>query len=293
MGETPYTTDEAKSQTLSSAGEALYWNLSPKIIWINKGSIGKEMGTGVCIKIGIHYFIATAAHVLKPKGKNHVLSKPPFKEIDPFPISPIHVGTDENVDVAFLEIEESIALELQTEFLELKDLLVQTGPLDDLVFMAGFPTEYTRLRNQANQVHIDPLFFLGIPINPTGNPAGVENLEYPHRLANAEDHIIVHWSQEQDTDGSIIDYDSKVSYDLGRTKMPEPYGISGGGIWAMDIIKAEGIWQSDQAKLVAIQTRWNEKKRYVKGTRIHHWLALIRENYDDLQDCITAVVQNA
>ena len=134
---------------------------------------------------------------------------------------------------------------------------------------------------------------MGIPINPTGNPAGVENLEYPHTSANPEDHIIVHWSQEQDTDGSIIDYDSKVSYDLGRTKMPEPYGISGGGIWAMDIIKAEGIWQSDQAKLVAIQTRWNEKKRYAKGTRIHHWLALISTHYNDLQEHIAAVAQNA
>ena len=170
MGETPYTTDEAKSQTLSSTSYALYWNLSPKIVWINKGSIGEEMGTGVCIKIGTHFFIATAAHVLKPKGKIHVISKPPFKEIDPFPISPIHVGTDENVDVAFLEIEESIALDLQTEFLELKDLLVQTAPLDDLVFMAGFPTEYARLRNQANQVHVEPLLFLGNLINPTGNP---------------------------------------------------------------------------------------------------------------------------
>ena len=250
------------------------------------------MGTGVCIKIRTHYFIATAAHVLKPDEEIHVISKPPFKEIDPFLISPIHVGTDENVDVAFLEIEESIALELQTEFLELKDLLAQTGPLDDLVFIAGFPTEYARLYSQENQVRIEPLFFSGIPINPTGNPAGVENLEYP-TSANPEDHIIVHWSEEQNTDGSIIDYDSKVSYDLGRTKMPKPHGISGGGIWAMDIIKAEGIWQSNQAKLVAIQTHWNEKKRYVKGTRIHHWLALIRENYDDLQDCITSVVQNA
>ena len=210
MGETPYTTDEAKSQTLSSTSYALYWNLSPKIVWINKGSIGEEMGTGVCIKIGTHFFIATAAHVLKPKGKIHVISKPPFKEIDPFPISPIHVGTDENVDVAFLEIEESIALDLQTEFLELKDLLVQTAPLDDLVFMAGFPTEYARLRNQANQVHVEPLLFLGNLINPTGNPAGVENLEYPHTSANPEDHVIVHWPQEQNADGSIIDYDSVI-----------------------------------------------------------------------------------
>ena len=159
MGETPYTTDEAKSQTLSSAGEALYWNLAPKIIWINKGSIGEVMGTGVYIKIGTHYFIATAAHVLKPKGKIHVISKPPFTETDPCPLSPIRFGTDENVDVAFLEIEESIALELKAEFLDLKDLLVQTGPLDDLVFMAGFPTEYARLHNQANQVHIEALFF--------------------------------------------------------------------------------------------------------------------------------------
>ena len=221
MGETPYTTDEAKSQTLSSTSYALYWNLSPKIVWINKGSIGEEMGTGVCIKIGTHFFIATAAHVLKPKGKIHVISKPPFKEIDPFPISPIHVGTDENVDVAFLEIEESIALDLQTEFLELKDLLVQTAPLDDLVFMADGP-------------HVEPLddlvFMAGFPTE--------------------------------------------------------------GGIWTTNI-NPEGIWLPNQANLAAIQTHWHESKRYAKGTRIHHWLALISTHYNDLQEHIAAVAQNA
>ncbi|MBC8457715.1 MAG: hypothetical protein H8D67_06960, partial [Deltaproteobacteria bacterium] len=183
MGERPYTTYKGKLEVLHSATKALQFAITSNIVFIR---IGNYIGSGVCIKMGSRYFIATAAHVLEPKGDIYVIGEPYSRDAEPRTIKPIHRGEDKSFDVAYLELEESNALELQTTFLELEHLSVQADMEDDLALVTGFPAKYFKTLFQGNTLVICGIFFLGIPIYPTGNPAKLDDLEYPHSKANPE-----------------------------------------------------------------------------------------------------------
>ena len=282
MGETPYTTYQGKLDILRSAAKALQFDITNKIVCI---LIGNQIGSGICVKIGPHYFIATAAHVLEPTGDIYVMGEPYSKDAEPRTIKPIHCGEDKSFDVAYLELEESDALRLQTTFLELENLSIQSDMLDDLALVTGFPAKYFKTLLQGNTIIICGIFFLGIPIYPTGNPAKLNDLEYPHSKANPEHHIVVDWPEDDEFIlGEIVTNIPKRVYEIGTIELPKPRGISGGGIWEANI-NTDGIWSPKLAKLV-VNTHWNHKKRYVKGTKIHYWLSLVGANYCDIQSII-------
>jgi hypothetical protein len=69
--------------------------------------------------------------------------------------------------------------------------------------------------------------------------------------------------------------------DEGDDNLPEPRGTSGGGLWQGSLTKVE-LWNAEGVQLFGIQSRWNEKEKYVRGCQIIHWLRLVRDSYNDL-----------
>jgi hypothetical protein len=69
--------------------------------------------------------------------------------------------------------------------------------------------------------------------------------------------------------------------------LPEPRGASGGGLWQGSLSKVEH-WNAEGVQLIGIQSRWNEKKKYVRGCRIIHWLRLLHEHCSDLRPTLVA-----
>ncbi|HUT13752.1 MAG TPA: hypothetical protein VMY42_24905 [Thermoguttaceae bacterium] len=73
-----------------------------------------------------------------------------------------------------------------------------------------------------------------------------------------------------------------------RTTLPEPFGISGGGLWIHDHGNND-FWLPDKCQLVGIQSSWLRDAAYVRLTRIAHWLDLICANYPDLRDALANI----
>lgn len=92
------------------------------------------------------------------------------------------------------------------------------------------------------------------------------------------------WPSDAETD-VFLDYpddDSLVNEGYWPIDLPDPSGMSGGGIWD-EGHGLDPIWSPESVKLFAIQSGWYEKKRYVRGVQIIHWLRLIHEHYRDLR----------
>jgi hypothetical protein len=88
----------------------------------------------------------------------------------------------------------------------------------------------------------------------------------------------------------FLPYDSEkeVWYDdenEGDDNLPEPRGATGAGLWQGSSTKVEH-WNAGEVQLFGIQSRWNEKEKYVRGCQIIHWLRLVRDNYHDLRPAL-------
>jgi hypothetical protein len=69
--------------------------------------------------------------------------------------------------------------------------------------------------------------------------------------------------------------------------LPNPVGASGGGIWQMTGPKDDGVWHVGKVKLIAIQSAWDEKLKYIRGVQVRHWLKLVSRDYPDLRSSLT------
>ena len=66
-------------------------------------------------------------------------------------------------------------------------------------------------------------------------------------------------------------FDPENVLNLGND-LPNPAGMSGGGIWSLDVNKVENkLWTIDDIKLIGIQISWLVKERYLIGLRINIW----------------------
>lgn len=86
----------------------------------------------------------------------------------------------------------------------------------------------------------------------------------------------------------IVDYPTEChSFSEGAAaiKLPNPRGLSGGGFWDQGWEKEE-IWAPERCKLVAIQSRWDPKQRYLRAIQVIHWLRLVYTHNPDLRETI-------
>ncbi|MEN6468215.1 MAG: hypothetical protein ABFD45_04595 [Smithella sp.] len=69
--------------------------------------------------------------------------------------------------------------------------------------------------------------------------------------------------------------------------MPEPFGLSGGGLWALPITQQGELWTPDNAMLIGIEKSWFSKSQMVRCTQMQHWLRCVANDYPDLEKIIT------
>jgi hypothetical protein len=73
----------------------------------------------------------------------------------------------------------------------------------------------------------------------------------------------------------------------GDANPPEPRGAGGGGLWQGTPTKVE-LWNAEAVRLIGIQSRLNEKEKYLRGCQIIHWLRLLHEQCNDLRPALVA-----
>ena len=231
--------------------------------------IGKcQIGSGSLIKIKSHYFVATAAHNLRPHtdehtyigfSKEHSTEQLPFIRRWPQPTDP-----EPDIDLGFIEISPDRAIDLSEKtFLPLSRISPFINCWENRVFLCGFPSEYIPVDlAQKNTFNLNGMGYLTETINPKSLNKDAKDV--------SRDIFI-----DYDEVGVLIDQQEQF-------KMPQPYGISGGGLWALPILPHGNLWSPEGTVLIGIERSWLKEYRIAVCTQMQFWLRLIAEKYSDL-----------
>lgn len=227
----------------------------------DKGTI-KKYGTGMLLRIEKQVLVITAAHVIK--------------DIDPQTIQLITTeelsnrrfapeagdlyggGVSDELDVGFLRIRiPDSPLLANKQFLNLADLeLFPTGLTTDLAILFGMPgTEHKQ---------------------PTRAAHSFGSFTYMTSFPDDLD-----WSAPGNRPVTLsVAYDESIedAFTGQRVQLPDPQGMSGGGLWRARFADAT-IWTPDQLRLVGILTEFDEDTHEVKVNRVENLYHLLSHHF--------------
>lgn len=222
-----------------------------------------EIGSGTCVQIGTRYLIATAEHVIAPYADDSIalITSQERRERRRWTPQIVRRGMDKLADVAWLEIDPTEAPQVTRRFIGLDRFAAGRSHVPDLVTVYGFPRDMIRLFREEQGIGAQPVSFATYTLDSAERPADA---------VDARD-LYLDWPP----------------YGLiGPNGEPvdafEPFGISGGGIWTMEM-NGTGVWSPDSMKLIGIENSWVRWK-WVKGSQIQHWLALVARDLPELAD---------
>jgi hypothetical protein len=240
-------------------------------ILIYKDNEDSSVGSGTLVKIGPKYFIATAAHNLSGIADDNlyiVFKKDITYEAVPFvKRNPSSREAESAFDIGYIEISPDIAkLINEKEFLPLERITPFINFWPTRVFLTGFPAQMVSLESaRKNKFTLDAIGYL------------------------TETKIINELKCDYDESTDIfVDYELNsifVEKQIDK-KMPEPYGLSGGGLWALPITQEGALWTPDNTMLIGIEKSWISSLQMVRCTQMQHWLRFVAEDYPDLRNII-------
>jgi hypothetical protein len=68
--------------------------------------------------------------------------------------------------------------------------------------------------------------------------------------------------------------------------------LSGGGYWQPRSALDSTVWSPDKYSLIAIQSHWWERGRYLQATQIIHWLRLLWAKREDVRVALSNAFPN-
>lgn len=197
------------------------------------------LGTGVYIRNGTRYFLATANHVIHGIDPSQVVvptSIGTFSSIQPRSC----ISTKEETgDIALYELIGPLALFSSIDYEHVRNLTVDGR----LIYIMGFPATRVSRKNRG-QIDFEQRFVLTRPVKD-----GHHHFHHFNERAN----FVCDFKKERVLNGKG---------DL--VTFPDPYGMSGGGVFEPFYSQANTLLGYT---LVGIMTEWNvEKKRYIRCT---------------------------
>jgi hypothetical protein len=241
----------------------------------------ERMNSGVLVRVDGHLFVATAAHAVpsQPGGRVSFLV-PNNKAIDAGALPILRSGTIASAwpDVGFLELDPAETLPvLGKEAIGLQQISLRgPGHPECRCLLFGYPSEVLQTeQTEPPEVHLAcrPMCYSNAPLRPE------------------------HWPKASAADPAsgeaadiFLPYDPKEETWYCEEKkgdLPELRGVRGGGLWQGTQTKVE-LWNAEAVRLIGIQSRWDEQKKYVRGCQIIHWLCLLHEHYPDLRPALLA-----
>lgn len=231
----------------------------------------KQCASGVLLRIGNHYFVLSAAHVLDiaqifdiPLAIGSGVQGGPA-----IPLNEVKVWTndappgrdpkdrdmreDDPLDIGFVLLSREIAHELAQgrRFITLDDIDVEDGLRRGCYLVYGYPNEFSVTDASLKRVATEPLRYLTeLDENPKEpmDPTLEVRLKYPKNAITSSGKDVT---------------------------VPSAKGLSGCGIWRIMDLKPKAQWKREDVKLAAIDHMWDGTKRYIKGTRMRHLLQAI------------------
>jgi len=230
----------------------------------------KPNATGVFIRIENFHFLISAAHVFE----NHTDENFIWNENEKFNrlggeliMNSLPDGMNrekDKIDVAILRLDdESIEIaKKKYKFLNDSEIEINHKIIDAPLYTAvGFPKTYNEFSRYKNELQIKPFII-------TTQPASVEIYKVFEREISLN--IIVIYDKNKV-------FNHKPNQQLTG---PDPFGISGGGLWYVPPQKVESGSKIEK-KLVGILNKWPPKNRkYWIATKIDIYTEIIREKYN-------------
>jgi hypothetical protein len=130
------------------------------------------------------------------------------------------------------------------------------GPLDDLLFVHGFPGERSRFSTMGPGI-----FSSSLPYGSTTGTPAWPNFDPQMHFAMAFD--------PQDAEHS----------DRTPATLPIPTGMSGSAVWNTRRREVGEVWQPSDARVIGVLHRWDQTARCLIGTRIEHIHGLIAAQF--------------
>lgn len=241
-------------------------------------------GSFVKIKIGEHFLLATAGHVIEQIQHSDSLFA--ISQQGQIPLTRFirQCRSDDGDDVGLLEADPEEAMRIGP-YLGAEAILPKYDKRRPWSVLAvGFP-------NQTHYTLPKTLAVLGLcyltQLVPTRK--WPTNLEVPLEVSRD---VIVEYAAE--VLSQVTSPGRELATDRARLRAsPNPSGSSGGGMWLPNIRtrKGSGIRHGD-VRLIAITVAFLSKSRLLRGIAIGHWLNLVEDNYPDLANCIGQIRKN-
>jgi hypothetical protein len=255
--------DEAsarKSEERRLLAERLQESVVPLFI-DDRGGRPDRIGSCVLVRLDSGLFAFTAAHVIREAGNARLFAPSEGRggKLLPLPPCKAHLSSSEihnDLDVGVLVLSARQLGSFQRRvFLAGTEIDLNDQPDDQGLASFYFVLGYSALRTQVKlsraerQIHQQSF-------HCSTNP--VDAAEYPQEEMSQADHV-------------LLDFDHKEIV-IGRRRVnpPKLQGVSGGGIFHISR-------QTNQGPLVAIATQNRRNSRLIVGTRIKHFLAVVRE----------------
>lgn len=230
-----------------------------------------ENASGTLLKIGSHYFIATAAHCIRNRHLADIRVAYGQKDYsDQFTLNrkgSLGGAKDDPYDVGYLEVDKSVVENTPAEFLTLDHVAIEYDSAEVLAFLFGFPSELVP-KDEAleRRFRLRSLGLLTLV-------AQVDSI--PHFVDPDIDVVLIYPEQ------AVLGHQGQLH------SVPDPEGISGGSMWIYDPNLANPLVGLHNARFVGIQKSWFAPKRVAIGNKVSNLLTLLGRDYPDLSDIIS------
>lgn len=260
--------------------------LNSTIAYINLDT--GEAASGVVIEIDNRILLATTAHSIpaRPRGKLSFVGDHSTKIDENIPpiLSSAKDPDYEHRDVAFVELERGFVEDnFGKSAIPLSRIYpCRTGQENWWTCIGGYPTEEIRNIDDSSRQVRTKLFTLQCWGNKILTPDNWQVLEERHRLPNEQLDVFIAYPRSDDFTalGPLRHQASD--------QLSEPFGMSGGGYWQPQVSLKRELFAPDYYSLIAIQSHWWGKGRYLQGTQIIHWLRLLWQSQPELRDLLAS-----
>ena len=251
------------SPAVSEAQEAIQAYVSARTVAVTIGDDNRlDIGSATCVQLGGRFFLATAAHNLVDGSEIRVFAP---KAQARFPVigrsHPPRNSTDP--DVGWLELSPGIVQEGRLQFLS------------------------------AAELHTD-VPHRPLPLLVQGYPAAEANVvrKLPLRVELLSMGLGTDWLRTEPNGSLVLEYPPQSPEDTGL-ELPNPSGVSGGGVWLVSPFEPQQIWFAESFSLVGIVTAWSNSGKELFAAPIKPWLELIASDFPELSTALAEVRQGA
>jgi hypothetical protein len=237
-------------------------------VFIEADPAPEHIGSGVLVRVGPERFLFTAAHVadFRKKGQLYIggesypirLSGNVFHTV-----APAGDRARDPIDAAVVHLSSDVVANLgDHEFLDIGELDIGSASrVDDYFLVAGFPCTKQRFVQQEST--IEAFLYPFVALSKQSHSYKAEALDDEH-------HILLSFNKKE-----------MWRRDLGRVTAPNPYGISGGGIWWLPEYTGRTL---GMPRLHALATEWHTgSRRQILGTRVGVFLEVIGRDFPVLR----------